>query len=290
MSPEPGIYLNMPELLYRQADGISFTTVVRNLIIDSPSRAKYLIDNPIVPTPAMVLGSAFDCMLFNPDLFDKSFVLLPENYDARKKEFKDMKIDIENRGLKPVKNADLVNLEIIVDSVRNHPQCKDLFTDCKYQVAVFWIDEKTGIKCKGLIDMVAFPPLGFLLDVKTCGPSQGASSYNLVKMFQSQYEDKFYDGQITFYQRGLESHFGVGSITERGLIVVSKVAPHDVVLYDIDHDDIDYSNAQIDLALSKYRELNGQKYWPGYLERRTISRRPFAKQGLESELITGEMI
>jgi hypothetical protein len=287
--PFDGIYYNMPEKVYRPAAGISFTTVVRNLIIDSPSRAKWLMENPTDPTDAMILGSAFDCLIFRPGDFDSEFGILPEGCNLRTNKGKEEKADIELSGRKPIKMSDYNTLCTMSANVHMHEQCKDLFDLCKFQVAVFWVDNKTGVKCKGLLDMYAPPPLGFLLDIKTCGPVPGPSSYNLVNTFQKQYEDKFYDGQLTYYKRGIESHIDGDLINEVGFIVVSKVPPFDVIFYDVDHDDIDYSNAQIDIALTKYRELESQTVWPAYPERRRISRRPFARKGLESELI-GETI
>jgi hypothetical protein len=223
-------------------------------------------------------------MLFRPDEFESEFGILPDDYNGRTNAGKALKAEMELKYKGILKKEELYDIQAMSKSVKEHHLCSDLFIDCKFQVAIFWIDEKTGLKCKGLADMVGLPPLNCLIDVKKVGPSKGASSYNLVKMFQSQYEEHFYDGQIAYYTRGLESNLDE-RIQYKELIAVSSVPPYDVLVVEPATDDLDYCNNQIDLALSKYKELKDKTMGPAYPERKTFSRRPFAKKGLESEML-----
>lgn len=69
----PGLYPNVDNDVYQALDCASNSRLTR--MIKSAAHCRQAIDFPDDPTPALILGDAFDCLLLTPDQFDSRIVV-----------------------------------------------------------------------------------------------------------------------------------------------------------------------------------------------------------------------
>jgi hypothetical protein len=117
---EPGIHHGVPFTDYRRWDALSQSALKD--FARSPGYYLWRQNNPIEPTPAMVMGSAIDSLLFEPDVYARDFVswpnhmgempdhfvLAPTGYTGRKKDDKDWRARQDADGKVIVKESDIL--------------------------------------------------------------------------------------------------------------------------------------------------------------------------------------
>ena len=82
-NPVDGVYLGVPADEYRAFDAISRSDLL--LCQKSLRQFKFSKDNPSPPTDPMIIGSAFHCLVLEPDEFHKRYAVAPEKIDRRTK-------------------------------------------------------------------------------------------------------------------------------------------------------------------------------------------------------------
>jgi len=136
---EPGIYLKLDDEIYFSDTAVGSTDV--KSLIKSPSI--YWKESNFNPesklfrkqSPHLDRGSAFHCLLFEPNKFFERYFVSPGcQYDKEKKmirrsDFEDMKLSIQEL----FRHDDIKNL---LDKNHGYPE-----------VSVVWIDEETGVRC-----------------------------------------------------------------------------------------------------------------------------------------------
>ena len=143
--------------------------------------------------------------------------------------------------------ADMDVINNVVDSLRNCPVTKDLFTDYTdnftdiyYQLPLFW--ENNGIKCKGLLDIVVVKK-----DVN--GDTVSVTPYDLKTLsdrtlnFSASMKMRRYDIQAAWYAFGLQASkdrlpfkFPVESHRNFRFVVESTTSPGEPVIYECSSD------------------------------------------------------
>jgi len=221
----------------------------------------------IKQTEAMVIGSAFHCLLLESDKFDSRYCKTPE-FDRRTKKGKEEYAEfLETIGDRhPLKIVDWIVIHNMVKSIRNHPRASELL-DAKYGVAeetVVWNDERTGVLMKGRIDwrnMMEF----CIVEVKSCMDADPL----LIK--RDLFSDKLrYYVQASMYVDGFNAATDFDDWRFK-MIYVEKSNPYGVCICDLDDlslecgrraygKDLDrivdwYSNAQ---------DSNGEEVFAGY--------------------------
>lgn len=121
---------------------------------------------PMEPTPAMLLGSIFDCLVLTPGEFGNKFFLIPK-IDKRtikgKEEYEYILIKIMERNEALAKEKKPPLLEITQQQLDTAKEMKEsLFSNKEAapfvrelqspQKTIFWQDKATGLKFKGVLD------------------------------------------------------------------------------------------------------------------------------------------
>lgn len=213
---------------------------------------KYRLDNPTQRTPEMVMGSAVHTAVLEPDRFPLEYVVYPGPVRRGKKweEF-----EAANRDKTILKANEYQRCLNIRDSVRSHPLAGELLIGGVAEFPVYWIDPGTGIECKGLVDYYIgdYGGRDVLLDLKT--------SSSIQQRFGSIAADHGYHKQLAFYRRGLRANDF--EIDEVKIIAVESAAPHDVIVYGLPDELLDYADAEIGKLLEELAKCRRKNSWPG---------------------------
>ena len=201
-------------------------------------------------TPAMLLGSLVHCATREPDELPNRYQKCgPRNTKAGKQEA----LYIESKGLTPINFSDWKLMEEMVQSIRSHPIAAE-YLDNPLGVpeqSFWWDDELSGLCCKARTDLVVGDTI---IDLKTT-VAGGASP----KEFAKTVANFAYNIQAAHYLRGTEAERFI-------FLVVEKVWPYNVGLFELDQAAIDLGNEQIDAALKLIKECHEKEEWPGHAD------------------------
>ena len=184
----------------------------------------------IKQTEAMVVGSAFHCLLLEPKKFNGRYCRMPE-FDRRTKKGKEEYAEFLEtvRDRQPLKSVDWVVIHNMVKSIRNHPRASELL-NVDYGISeetVVWNDERTGVLMKGRIDWRNMMEC-CIVEVKSCMDADPLSVKRDI------FSDKLrYYVQASIYVDGFNS---VTDLPDWGFkfIFVEKSNPYGVCICDLD--------------------------------------------------------
>lgn len=275
---DPGIYYGMPDAEYRAIDAVS-QSALKTLAARTPAGLAWEREHPRKPSEAMVLGSAVDCYLLEPDRFaelyeaedpgEKSWpnATCPVCQAAPRQPCQTKKGEPSKRccaGRRELHDAggktvlDWVQWQTvqgIVAAVRSHRQARTLLDLTQHQVSLVWTDAATGLLCKGRLDM-AWP--GHLLaDLKTCRAGKAAPS-----QWPKHAWDLGYGTQAAFY------HDGWRQLTGEDLpwfwLCVESTGPYLVAVHRAADAWVTRGRDAYRSALGTYAECLTSGVWPGY--------------------------
>ena len=129
-------------------------SMLKNLLTGSTYNLKHYLESEHKETESLLVGSAFHCMLLEPDEFDKRYVYEPK-FDKRTKAGKEAYAEFEQtlNGRKPIPEHYQEAFETMLVRLESHDNARELIKDAtKREVIHFWEDVKTGLKCKGKND------------------------------------------------------------------------------------------------------------------------------------------
>ena len=265
--PEPGyIYTGVPERVYHSLPGISKHGL--DNINRSPAYYQYHRSHPksdADSSDALIIGSALDCLIFEPHEFDQRFIVEPENTDRRKrKEYAAWKEENANgRSILRIKQWD--DIRAMRDSVQAHPYAAALLADGIPQPTVCWKDslarvsddrEPTYRLCRGRLDWLATGH-SVVVDLKTTAGDGGRYSN-----FSRAVHKFRYHVQESFYMAGLET---VGyRVDVFVFLVVEKEPPHMVTIYALDRPWQVQGQILWERDMQVYHECMKSGEWPSY--------------------------
>jgi len=259
---EPGIYHGIPFEEYKKIDAFNYSKI--RWILKSPKHFKYHLENPEPPSDAMVLGQLVDCLALSPGEFSSKFAVLPETYyDEKAKEdkkfnlnstiCKGIKAALDNSGKIVVKNQQIAVAAEMVKSLMEHEKIKVAIEDSQHQVCIVWIDCDTGVKCKGLVDMLC--PDG-ITDLKTA-PDVSP------KAFPFKVNSFLYHVQGAFYSDGLTANSN-GIILPYQIAGVESDPPYCAAIYVVEENSLLTGREIYKYALKVYKDCVENNCWPGY--------------------------
>jgi len=247
VKPEPGIYYGVPEEEYFSWDCFS-----KSMIPATLRSARHLRDYLAgqEPSDPMKLGSLVDAMLLEPKALEK-YGILQQTYVNDKGETKpwnanakpckaEMDALIEN-GLIPVKQKFIDSAEIIKLAVLQNDSAASIIKNSKKQVAMVWIDEDTGVLCKGRIDCLTLSVIG---DIKT---TRDASE----KSFRKDLYNFGYHHQSAMYTDGYAT-LNKGSCLPFQIIAVENEKPFGSAVYEVGERTIQKGREEYKTALDVY--------------------------------------
>lgn len=144
-----GIHKGMSNEDYHADRSALSSTSLKLLNSKTPHHLRSYLDSPPAePTPALRMGSAVDCLTFEPELFRKQFVVAPKSLNRRTKVGKE-----EWAKLCADKRTTLTDKEHqealgTAKAIRSNPVWVDLSHTGEAQLSFVWRDPVTGLLCK----------------------------------------------------------------------------------------------------------------------------------------------
>ena len=233
---DPAVSASSLKIMQKLGPEIYYRTVV------DPNR----VSTP--PTPAMKFGSFIHTSLLEPDQLKARYGPCGARNTKDGKATADYLISV---GAEPVSKADWSVMEGMVDSVRSHVAASSLLAEGHAEQSVWWDDEASGLCCKARCDWINKDTI---VDLKTtqAGGSTPEEFARTVARFD-------YQIQAAHYLRS-----GAGS--RFIFLVVEKLWPYPVGLFELDEEAIALGNKQIDEGLAKIAEGFRSDSWPGHAD------------------------
>lgn len=213
----------------------------------SPAHFRYWLHNKPEPTAAMKIGSAIHSAILTPEWFMRDYVIAP-NVDRRTKAGKEMFKEFYDNNLKKIithKEKDIIN--DLVHTVKQDRFVKNLLSDGKPEQIVVFQDEKTGIKCKSMIDYLKND--GTIIDIKTTQDA-GAGFIHSVNKYK-------YHKQAAFYMDA------VGA-SKFYIVAIEKTKPYALNVFELSKETIQEGRNLYRDELSMMAQCIEQNYWPSY--------------------------
>lgn len=160
--------------------------------------------------------------------------------------------EIANADRDIVRASDMERISRMAGAVLNHPLARRLLNGSTIEAAAFWKDERTGVECKALIDVVH----GLMLyDLKT------TSDISYEAFARSAFNFGYFR-QAAFYLEGARAATGVNFLGF-GNIVVEKTAPYAVQVFHFDDAALKRGAAENRSNLNLYAACKASNTWPG---------------------------
>lgn len=155
-------------------------------------------------------------------------------------------------GLIPIHRGDLLDASRMAAAVRRHKVASRLFSEGRPELSLYWIDEDTGVTCRGRLDWLRDD---CIVDLKT---THKADDRNITKQSAS----FGYAMAADWYRRGVKA------LTGEWLpfihVFVESEQPHIVHVTRLDDEFLAIGSEMNDKALTLFAECVAKDEWPGY--------------------------
>lgn len=217
----------------------------------SPRLYRHRLRWPEPPKPSWVVGALTHCALLEPDEIAKRYGSYEAVRNPKAEDWK--KWQAANPGVQSVKSHELEEAWCTAIGVMQNPDARELLRGGRREEAVTWIDEVTGVPCKGRLDYVR-PDV--VIDLKTArDPSQRPIEIAAVKYG--------YAGQLAFYHDGARAARLTDGKRLPFLIVPRNNADFDVVVYQFTRELLEFGRALYRSLLHKLVLCEDSGMWPG---------------------------
>ncbi len=256
MTPEPGIYHNVPPHEYHAWDAAS-QSVLKRIIAKSPVHAIM----PVKQTDTMLLGEVLHTLVFEPDTFDERYAVggpinpkTGEPFGTATKAFAEW-AEAQGKPVFPTPLYDKANAMYAAIAANEEAAKAVIGRDPKHvELSIVWDDPDTGVLCKARIDAVS-EKSKLLWDVKT---TKDASPQG----FPWELRRYGYHVQAAHYLAGAQA-LGL-DVYQFGIVAVENIPPHGCCAYLLNDESVDYGLLDRDRALKIYKQCCDTNVWPGY--------------------------
>lgn len=204
--PTPGIHTGIPNDLYHE-DRTAVSSTWLKLVDDkTPYHLRSYLDSPPAEpehkVTALTMGSAVDCLIFEPEEFDKQFTVHPDlnlRTNAGKEEWQKLLSNWRETKRQPLRETKYEEALLSAKSIRTNPRMADyLAMDGLSQMIVVWEDPVTGQLCKCKTDRyIREDDGGTIIDLKTAVDASPIGFSKAVGNFSYHIQDAFYtDGYL----------------------------------------------------------------------------------------------
>lgn len=245
---------------YRRLRAMNFSTLKHGA--KSMLHLRHAIDNPDErDTISRMVLRCIHAVTLEPDRFPLDFAIWTGG-DRRGGDWKEFQAANSDKTI--VKQAEYESALAIRDALARHPEASQILRDAKTEHSITWEDEKTGVLCKGRLDVLS--PLPCIADLKGTGELDDWK-------FASQVERLLYYAQGAWYQWGNKAK--TGDELPVLLVTYETAAPYDVVVWDLDESWIDLGRQLNRRLLDDYAKCMESGIWPGRSSgRRTLNEPP----------------
>jgi len=248
--------------------------------------------NPDCPpkkdTPDMAFGRAFHTFVLEPHLFDDHYcvqdLVLPEiekkplkgdlqlKYgkerghelyeEAKRLEFQQKELRnrliaefaTKSEGTELITVDQMATLQLMKQSVLNHPEASQLISGGAVEHSLFWEDPHTGVKCKTRPD-IWFDNM--TVDLKTIESADERSFIGSCVKYG-------YSLQSAMNREGI-FHTGHNDIKKHAFLCVEKKWPHLVAVYILDINALDSAHKMFKNTLQDFKKCRDENKWPSYI-------------------------
>lgn len=247
------IYENITRAQYDDLEGINFSKLKH--FKESIKKGIFELTNKI-KSPALAIGSACHVLALEPHNFEKQFVIGGPINPKTNETFGRGTQAFEAWLSENKKDIDQVLSEedyLLCQDVAERAKIKSAINNANlFEFAMTWTDEKTGMKCKCLVD---FARKGhYIGDLKTTDLSLSYDSLSR-EIYKRQYHE-----QASFYLSGAEANKLIDN--EKFLFVfVQKKDEKDTLEIELGWESIELGKSENLKCLNNYSEyLKGQTY------------------------------
>lgn len=254
MITHPGIYAGIDETVYHADSdlapelGRSLSQSGAKTLLASPARFAWERDHGRPPKDAYDLGTLVHALVLRSR---DDRIRVVDARDWKTKRAQEARDEARAAGMVPVLRSQLLDASRVARAVRRHPLAGAMFRGGRAEVSLYWIDDETGVTCRGRIDYV-HP--GGLVDLKTT--TYGRGDLDVFGRSAASYD---YPMQAAVYSDGWEALTGVRLpfVT----VVVEVDPPYMITVGQYDDDDLDAGRARWRTALSVYAERESSGVW-----------------------------
>lgn len=249
--PAPGFH-DMENQAYHDGPGLS-STPLKELILKSPAHARVKKE----PTAAMRFGSALHARVLEPELFEKSYAVLPEGVTLRQKEGKEIAARAAKKGMEMLSRDDADTIEAMFQALKDNKTARNLLFDLPgvNEQAAFWVDPYTEVLCKCKPDR-RIDSKRFLIDLKTCTDASARAFARDIFKFG-------YYISADFYLKGI-SRLMADRWRAFVLVAVEKTEPFGVKTYPLSDMWLMMGDEQVRAGLQAYARCLHTGHWPKY--------------------------
>lgn len=248
--PVPG--LSFPDYLAAPAVSNSALKLLRK----SPAHLAAGRDPDEQQKPSLRRGSLLHTLTLEPHLMASRYRVKPDGMSFSTKEGKAWREETP-AGVEIVTQAETRAANRQARHLRAVPEIGALLGEGQAEVSFFWVDEQTGLRCKGRADWVHRTEAGvILLDLKT---AEDASP----DIFPKACARYGYHMQAAWYADGWTAATGDPVL---GFVfgAVESGWPHVAAAYMLDDESTTKGRAESRRLLNRYAECREADTWPGY--------------------------
>jgi hypothetical protein len=260
-NPEARTMLDLTRAAYDQLPGVNWSTL--KAIRISPKHYDHRLTAEQPDTPAMQLGRMVHTGVFEPEKFDARWTVMPRFHGGMKDETalakgyeggREAKAEWEeaNRDREITTVDQYTTARDLCVAIRSDPDAGPCVSSGDHvEDAISWTDEKTGIECKGIIDLAQGRTL---VELKTTHMIQP-------ERFQAEAVRAGHLAQVAFYFDGMRA-MGL-DVDVAILIAAESTPPFDVVTYELGDDALGYGRSVYRDCLKTLKRCRAKNEWPG---------------------------
>lgn len=246
----PGMYLR-GAVDYDAIDAVNFSTLKH--MAKSPRHYQHAVEAGWEPTSAMRLGTAAHVTLLEPAKLANHYAVFEGTKNRNSNEWKEFEAKAKSEGRTAMYPKEIEPAFRIRDAVMSDPIAAKYVRGCDIEVTIVWVDEATGILCKGRVDALRRSD-SCEVDVKTCADATPL-------WFARQLARLSYHMQRSYYADGIASI--IKRQPEHRIIAVEQKEPHDVAVFQLNEAAMDAGRTMYRTLLERVKECRESGRWPG---------------------------
>lgn len=248
---EPGVYNGIPAETYHAGPGINVSSLKELAKEGGPARVRYGARRE---TKALEFGRLIHTAVLEPDDLDNQYY--PVNLgqlNAKTKAYQEAELQAAGREI--VRRVEYDEALRIRDGVLHNPVARDMLAPGHVtEQSFYWIDEETGVLCRGRAD-------GARADYQVLFDLKSTFDATFDGFGKSIDEYKYY-WQDAWYQDGW-SHAAGWTPQAFIFIAVEKERPYLTAAYEIEEEKRMTGRDEVRAQLHRYAHYEATDTWPG---------------------------
>lgn len=232
----------------------------------------YLDSPPAEPTEALAMGSAVDCLVFEPEVFDQQFIVAPDSINRRTNAGREEWAALQADPRTLLSSQQMTEALDTARAIKTHPVMVELMKSGVAQPVFTWKDPITGLNCKCKADWYD-EASGTLFDLKTARDASPDEFAKQIANFRYHVQAAFYtDGVLACGKPVKRFVFGVMEKPDNRHVFT---ADHKLMaFYELPEEEIEAGRDAYTSALAAINFCMTHNEWAGYNHTITPLTRP----------------